>query len=428
MTLFNSQNIYKLYFNLLVLLAACIPLHNKFVSWVMLPLAILWFIESSPKTKLARIRQSKINKYLLGFSLLYLLYVLMVFNTEGMFRNPVALFKLQVKVSLLAIPLFFSTLDYSKFKPGLFKTIQKGFVIGCLLSSLFLLNNAVFQYFKQDTIDVFFYSKLSAYHHASYLALFMGMAIIILNNWLLFSQNKNGFNKAVTIFLILFFQFFIVLLSSKTGILGILLIYLVLPVYAWLKQKDRLKFSIVFSSLLIVALVLFVFLSPVTSGRFDGAKESLESETENVKDKTLDSSTARLKILECSIEIIKENPILGVGTGDVFNELLKKYKEKQITHAIDQELNAHDQYLETYMATGLLGFLLLVAGFLIPLYFSFTQKKLLYLLFLILFFFSILFESMYERQAGVIFYSFFNSVLFIFSFKENESNPELAQI
>ncbi|MEZ5082131.1 MAG: O-antigen ligase family protein [Bacteroidales bacterium] len=413
-------------YKLLVVMAACIPLNNKFVSWVMIPLAILWLIESSPKAKLARLRQNRVNQYLLGFSLLYFLYVVMVFNTEGMFGSQVALFKLQVKVSLLAIPLFFSTLDYSKFKPGLFKTIQKGFLTGCLLSSLFLLNLAVFQYFKQDSVDVFFYAKLSAFHHSSYLAMFMGMAILILANWLLFGKNKNTFNKTAAIFLILFFQFFIVLLSSKTGILAVLLIYLALPVYVWLKQKNRLRFSIVFSTLFIAALLLSVVFSPVTAGRFDGAKESLESESGNVKDKTLDSSTARLKILECSFEIIKENPIFGVGTGDVFDELMKKYKEKEITHAIEQELNAHNQYLETYMAAGLLGFLLLVAGFVIPLYYAFSQRKMLYLMFLILFFFSITFESMFERQAGVIFYAFFNSVLFIYSFKGDTSNPELS--
>ena len=75
-------------------------------------------------------------------------------------------------------------------------------------------------------------------------------------------------------------------------------------------------------------------------------------------------------------------------------------------------LNAHDQYLQTYIALGIFGTLLLIINLLVPGWFAIRRIHFIYFSFLAVFAFNILFESMLEVQAGVIYYGFFNALLF----------------
>ena len=113
-----------------------------------------------------------------------------------------------------------------------------------------------------------------------------------------------------------------------------------------------------------------------------------------------------------SFEITNDNFLMGVGTGDVKDNLLDKYREKQMFNALGLELNAHNQYLQTTLALGILGLIILMVTLVLPALYGLEVKHYLYLIFLILIAFNFLFESMLETQAGVVFYAFFNTYLF----------------
>ena len=80
--------------------------------------------------------------------------------------------------------------------------------------------------------------------------------------------------------------------------------------------------------------------------------------------------------------------------------------------AYDEKLNTHNQYLQTTIALGMVGFIILVLSLLAPLVQAIKKRNQLYVLFLLLFIINILVESMLETQAGVIFFAFFNSLIF----------------
>ena len=149
-------------------------------------------------------------------------------------------------------------------------------------------------------------------------------------------------------------------------------------------------------------------------------------EKENIDTtKEVDGTVARVIVWQNALEVIKENPVFGVGTGDTKQALMNKYKEKNISTALENELNAHNTFLQTYMSIGVFGFLVLVLSLIIPAWFAFKQKKIVYLLFLVLVAFHFLVESMLAKQAGVVFYAFFNAVLFYNAFGENKSSSKL---
>jgi len=83
-------------------------------------------------------------------------------------------------------------------------------------------------------------------------------------------------------------------------------------------------------------------------------------------------------------------------------------------------LNAHNQYLQTYIALGIPGALLLILMLVLPGWLAVRRIHFIYFSFLAVFAFNILVESMLEVQAGVIYYAFFNS-LFFFGWKAMDS-------
>jgi hypothetical protein len=57
--------------------------------------------------------------------------------------------------------------------------------------------------------------------------------------------------------------------------------------------------------------------------------------------------------------------------------------------------------------------------FIFPLISAIKKRAVMSMLFLIIVGFNLLFESMLERQAGVVFYAFFNSLLYLHYLNEN---------
>ncbi|MBI2269438.1 MAG: O-antigen ligase family protein [Bacteroidetes bacterium] len=134
-----------------------------------------------------------------------------------------------------------------------------------------------------------------------------------------------------------------------------------------------------------------------------------------------ESNSIRILIWQKDIELIKEYFFTGVGTGDVKDELFKKYRADGITGAYKVDpttdkpisiLNAHSQFLQTFIAIGILGFILFISGFVYPIINSIRRRNYLYLGFLVLVILNFTTESMLETQAGVLFYAFFNALLY----------------
>ena len=148
--------------------------------------------------------------------------------------------------------------------------------------------------------------------------------------------------------------------------------------------------------------------SAIISSRFDYTLNALESKK---LDKTSsESSTIRILIWEQAFDLIRKNLLIGVGTGDIKDMLVEKYKQEGMTGAYDHKLNAHNQFLQTTLALGLPGLILIFGLLFIPL-FKKNYTTFLTISFIIIIILNFLVESMLEIQAGTIFFSFFYSTL-----------------
>jgi O-antigen ligase len=418
----------KVYLFLFPALAFVIPLHDRLVPPVIALIGLNWLIEFTFADKFYHFRNQNLKKYFLPQVSLYLIYGLGILYSSQITGKSGALFDMEVKLSLFLFPLFFTTIDLSGLGISFFSKVLKAYVYGCLISSIILINFAVLHYFQKNDSSVFFYKNLSMSHHPSYIALFFTFAIAILLIWLIKREHKNAFKRNVVLLLILHFELLIVLLSSKAGILGLGFTCLIIVIYFLSREKRKLRMAIVYSLLTIAALGILLSLFPAALNRFYTAKKSIE-DNQIPDNQKAEGSVSRLLVWKTSIQLIKENFIFGVGTGDVKTELFKKYKEKSIDQALKDHLNSHNQYLQTFVAIGSIGFILLFLSLLIPIIYGMRKRKVLLVLFVVVFAFHLLVESMLERQAGVVFFAFFTGLLIFSGFPENdESISQLPKI
>ncbi len=409
------ENMYnKLYILFLGVLAFSIPLYDRIAAVAIALIVFIWLIEGKFKEKLQRIKADRFRQNILWFGLIYILYLVGFLYSKNQYY---AFLDLQTKLSLLIFPIFFATIDDNILTKKKDKILYY-YILGCIVTTIILLVHSSLNFWESSSFDEFYYSNLTWYHHASYIAMFLIFTIgILYYKFYTPDQKSNKKYKIVLIFLIIYFSFFVLILSSKAGIISLLIIFLCHLVFL-IYQK---KYVGSIAMLLIYVLTLWAgsnYLS-VTSNRLSSAQQAITSENHDISSN--ESTTERLLIYQSSLTIIKENILLGVGTGDANDALIKYYKTHQYSGALENRLNAHNQYLQTFIAIGILGFIVLICTLFIPVFKAFKKRNILYLLLLLLVSFNLLFESMFERQAGVVFYSFFNGLFFFYMFNENKS-------
>ena len=131
------------------------------------------------------------------------------------------------------------------------------------------------------------------------------------------------------------------------------------------------------------------------------------------------SVTQRLEFWKTAVGIIKENPIMGVGTGDVKSAFLSQYEKMNSPLGKKFWFRAHNQYLTFAVTFGIAGFIWFLFSLFYPLFAVAKMFDYFYIIFFVIALLSMLSEDTLETQAGVSFFAFFNCLLL---FGRNEEN------
>lgn len=127
----------------------------------------------------------------------------------------------------------------------------------------------------------------------------------------------------------------------------------------------------------------------------------------------------RLLFWQLGAQIIKENWIIGVGTGDVQLSYDEKYKELPFQIQEQYQLRAHNQYITMAITFGLVGFVYFMITLFSGFYKTSESRTYLFLGLFIILMISMLDEDTLEPQFGVTFAMYF---YFLFLFQQPESN------
>jgi O-antigen ligase len=217
------------------------------------------------------------------------------------------------------------------------------------------------------------------------------------------------------------FHFFmmVILLSSRMELLVLLFVSFVgIAYFDAFKKKSWSKALIkilVFTS----ATIFLLGVIPINKARYS---EMVDME-KDYKETKWGGRSIRIHKWMNTLELISEQPLLGTGSGDMQNELQKVYQRNNFEIAYKYRFNPHNQYLQTWASSGLIGLFFLFGILLVSLIYAIRSKNALYVGLVLVIALSMLTESMLERQKGLVFFSFF--LLFFggyyFNHKERQS-------
>ncbi|MBL7913300.1 MAG: O-antigen ligase family protein [Bacteroidia bacterium] len=382
----------RLFYFFPTLFCFCLP----FGSLVLSGLIVLWTIVSFINIEKEEFKNGFANK---NFWWLLAFFIFTVASAFFSNNKSEAGFSVEIKMCFLLFPYLFFCF---KWPIQILKRCVVSFVSGCFFACLVLIARAGY-YAAMGHSEYFFYTQFSAFIHASYFAMYLLLAIalvvLLYPTW--FKTQKN-ITYAFYLF-VLMFSVTIFLCSSKLGLISF---FISVPLLLLYKYRSYLNIKKV--SYLIIGILVLGFFSFKLFPEAFNRLSSLTTITASTLDKTSsESTTVRILIWEQCLEIIKTNFLFGTGVGDANDALYAAYAKNGLTGALDHNLNAHNQYFQTFIGLGVFGCLVLFVltfGYLIK---GILKKHFLLFLFSLLIVLNFAVESMLQASAGVLFFVFF---------------------
>lgn len=353
----------------------------------------------------------KLQFFPLLFVTFYLIYALYALGT----RHPdIAGVYIENKLSFLLLPILLSF----RLKR---KTDFNWSVIGYLVGIFVLLVGSYTQAFNcylfhNGGRGCFLTSLFSYQHHPSYTSVFLVLAMGLL--WYAKEQKFKGFKLywIIPAMIILFITS--ILCLSLAGIL-FLFACMATVLLVWIYRKYGSKVG---TGALVIApfLLYFIMISmPQVRGELESATgytdKYLKDPETFVREPTYPMSGTEVRIVmwTVSTKVFKMYP-LGVGTGNVDEVLFDHLNQMGQSELAKKNYNPHNQYLQTGIETGWLGLIILLSIIGLGTYKAFQQRNWLLLLMVVSLAFNNLFESMLQRQSGIVFYTFVLCFLVIY--------------
>lgn len=385
---------------LIVLSAFCLPF-GRMVGFFTALLTVLWAFDGRWKEKITALR----TKILLWpIFIFYLLCVAGMLWTSNISEGAI---NIQVKVCLLLLPLALSTttLDVRRTQRFIFS-----FLAGLTAVGIFMLVRSTILYFSTGENTFYYQAFSNELVHPSYLSMYFCVGIMMLFHGVLL-QSFPKRQKAFAILLCLFFAVIVFLLSSKLGILSMLLLFAGYIVYAILRFK---RYVVGIAALVTLIAGCFIALKafPQMAARLERMKEVVTMSAP-VDPKEVESNQVRLLVWKADVSIIERHPWAGVGIGDAEDSLKAEYHRRGMEGAEREGLNAHSQLLQTGVELGFIGIASLLLLVLVPAVWGLRKQFGFVVLFALLFLLNIIPESMLEVQAGTLFLGFFYSLILL---------------
>jgi O-antigen ligase len=384
-------------------------------------LTIAWIVSPDFIESFQNVVRNKILLLLVSFYILHIISLLYSSNLSYAF------FDLQVKLGFLLFPLILSAFSFSSDEIKRFKV---AFIGGVFFASVVCLFYAFQSYYKEADVDSFFYESYSHFLHPGYFTIYLSFAILLVADSMF---NQPHFNKRcrwAELFLMIFLLGNISLLTSRTAWITsviMLLIYFFILIY----QKRIMNTQWVFIIAIVLSIVLLQLIPLNFYNRFTQVEETVNSivkpvtPQENsvipVESNDESSSSVHLTLWKNAIKLICQHPLFGVGIGDIHDELNKEYSKNNFQFGIGKNFNPHNQYLHTGVSLGVIGILVLLLMLVFPFVYSMKHQEWIYALFILIIFLNSMTESILERQAGILFFSFFNSLFAVYLFSKEES-------
>lgn len=398
----SQANLKSLYIYVMYVLAFMIPsgIYN-FEGVIIALLFLLWLVTKQYKEIKS---QTTILPFLLPF--FFLLYPLSLFYTNNLSSG---FDQITMHLSYLLIPLaFISNLIDDKIKRNillvfLFSTVLFVFiadvyaVVDIIQTERYIVRVAKGDYYKFLSYGL---TRIFSDWHPTIVSLFLMFSLVLTVKYLFKPK------KFVAILLAIFIIINIFLLKSLIGIICLLGLT-VLFLFSLITRKPY-RFGAVF--LIIIMASAFYIFNPFRIDKIQQFKRTKMEITDNQD--TRNVLSIRLVKWSSTFNLFLENPVLGVGPGDLRQDLVDEYIDRGFDFAAERRFGPHNQYLQILAAFGIFGFLPFFIILLWP-YLKGMEINNLYFWFLIIALTFFMTEDVLERQQGIVFFSFVYALILI---------------
>lgn len=392
-----------------ILIMFVLPLHYRYLPPFMILFGLGWIFEYYSGSGKIPGPSPRYKILFIAFVLFYLCQIASLLYTSDQKMGWSNVFG---RLSIIIFPLFF-------FNPGekiriKSFTLIKAFSLGTLVYVLTCFAYAFYRSIdltngtllfnphppEYDWQNYFYGADLTYSIHPSYLAMFVLFSVLI--------SFESFYDKSIAMFYRIgwimvgvFLLTTVYFISSRAAILAEII---VLPFYAItriIKFKKSRFLWIGFIVILVLSLPLIR-----KNDRVNNLLIGFSKENYNLK-----NQDERIIIWESATRVIRHNLLLGVGIGDVRNELTNEYLRRGEDKLGKEKLNAHNQFLEVLLEGGLISFFIFISilGFMI--YIAVNEKNMLYGVFILIMIIFFIFETVLYRLAGVAFFSLFSFLL-----------------
>jgi len=250
------------------------------------------------------------------------------------------------------------------------------------------------------------------------------LALTIIGGLALWAEKfhiRQPFERYIIGGLTLFLFVFIHILSVRSGILALYLGLFVLGIYYIFFRK---KYLLGLAGLVTILSLPVIAYQTVPSFKLkvDYAFWDFKQFQQGTGGQYPDSE--RLISMQTGLDIAKNNPLFGVGAGDLKQEMKRQY-ETVLAGKYNFRM-PHNQLISLLAGTGTVGFLIFLGGFFFPLFYKKNFRQPLFLALHAVVFMSFFMENTIENNFGISMYLFFLLIgLNFLSNKLSEENETL---
>jgi O-antigen ligase len=311
---------------------------------------------------------------------------------------------LERKLSLLAFPLLFA---FQWKNPIPLPQMWLSHTLACvILLAIAYYDAFMCQIHLGNSVRCFSTTYFSQVHHPSYFSVFLIFSIIglLLGKVAWFAAKP----RWISWLLIGVFTAMHLHLGTLAGIIGVVVVFMTYTIWLFSKKFGWLKSILIGFATLSIGIITSLQSQEIKAdaqNAFNFTKSYLDNPTAFVKGRKepLQGNEVRLILWTASYQIGKQHPF-GLGLGGLEPALSQKLIRWGYPQQAEKEFNPHNQWLQIWNEIGWLG--LGIFGFLLSiltLHF-YQNRNLAALLLTFVFLIFCLFESILQRESGIVFF------------------------
>ena len=370
-----------------------IPISTTGSNILALLIALLWLIEGRFKEKFQEISKNKVTLAVLAYVLLHVVGLLWTSNYDW------GLYTIKKQWKLLLLPVFLTMV----------KKEHAWYYINSFIASMIL--SVVISY--GIWLEIFSFKDSTPSNPSPFIMHVMYNPLLALAIYLLSIQlqlnNLSSQKKIAIMIIIAGMTINMFLVPGRTGQTTFFFLVVVL-IFQSFKKNILTK--------LITCLIAIPFVFFVSYSSIDQFKERVNASIENLNNfdfNAPNSIAERATFLVVSTEIIKDNPIIGVGTGDFPQAYKNKINTSDKIYGYAYTENPHNQYLLVLSQFGMVGLILFSSIFYFQFRFALSSSfplKYVLVTFPLFYLFIFLGDSSLQVSGTSLLFSIFSAFLY----------------